>query len=123
MIRTLPRYLLAGYLTVPVLRQQAGSWVGGRYEPAIAVEVLIKANVQPMPRAIATKLQPTGDITRQGYMVFTNDEIRQKREGDAGWEADTVMWNDEELEVMEVYRYQMGPLDHYEALCLRKEVS
>lgn len=123
MIRTIPRYLSTGKVAVVVKRRGEGSWVGGRYTPAAEQLVDIMANVQPMPRGIDTKLRPQGDITREAYMVFTNDLIRQKREGDGGWDADIIVWNGDELEVMEVACYQMGPLDHYEAYCFRKEVS
>lgn len=123
MIRTIPRYLSTGSVPVILKRRGTGSWVDGRYTPAVEQEIDIMANVQPMPRGIDTKLRPQGDITREAYMVFTNSLIRQKREGENGWDADIILWNGDELEVMEVAAYQMGPLNHYEAYCFRKEVS
>ncbi len=123
MIRTIPRYLMTGKTPVILKRRGTGSWVDGRYTPAVEQEIEIQANVQPVPRGIDTKLRPQGDITREAYMVFSNSEIRQKREGDSGWDADIIVWGNDELEVMEVARYSMGPLDHWEAYCFRKEVS
>ena len=123
MIRTIPRYLSTGQVPVTLIRRGEGAWVNGRYTPATPVESEIMANVQPMPRGIDTKIRPEGDITREAYMVFTNTKIRQKREGDGGWDADIILWEGDELEVMEVAAYQMGPLNHWEAYCFRREVS
>ena len=123
MIRTGPRYLTTGKSPVILKRTSEGSWVNGRYVKGLEVETTIYANVQPMPRGIDTRLRPQGDNTREAFMVFSNEEIRQLREGDGGWEADVVVWEDKELEVMEVAKYTMGVLDHYEAYCFRKEVT
>jgi hypothetical protein len=123
MIRTRPLYINTGKVPVTIIRSAEGSWTGGRYTKATPVEVEIEANVQPVPRGIDTRLKPEGDTTKLAFMVFTNDPIRQKREGDGGYDADIVLWDGDELEVMEVARYQMGVLDHYEAYCVRKEVS
>lgn len=123
MIRTRPRYLSTGKVPVVVKRTGEGSWVGGRYVKGSTVELTIEANVQPMPRGIDTRLRPHGDNTREAFMVFSNEEIRQLREGNGGWEADTIVWEGKELEVMEVAKYAMGVLDHYEAYCFRKEVT
>ena len=123
MIRTRPLYLNTGKVDVTVMRHGTGTWTGGRYVEAVAVPVTISANVQPMPRGIDTKLKPEGDTTKVAFMVFTNDLIRQKREGNTGYDADVVLWQGEELEVMEVAYYNMGVLDHYEAYCVRREIS
>ena len=123
MIRTRPRYLLTGKTPITLKRRGEGKWVNGRYFPAANVEITIDANVQPMPRGIDTKLRPQGDITKQAYMVFSNSEIRQKREGDDGWDADVIVWKGDELEVVEVSYYDSPVLGHYEAYCFRREIS
>ena len=123
MIRTRPLYLNTGKVPVTVIRSPAGTWIGGRYTRGTPEEVEIQANIQPMPRGIDTKLKPEGDTTKLAFMVFTNELVRQKREGDTGYDADIILWEGDELEVMEVARYNMGPLSHYEAYCVRKEVS
>jgi hypothetical protein len=56
-------------------------------------------------------------------MLFSNEMVRQQKEGTNGYEADIVLFNGEELEVVQAYDYSMGPLSHYEAVCVRKEVS
>ena len=122
MIRTKPLYLCTGKTTLQVIRQGAGSWVSGRYEEAPEELIEITGNIQPLPRGIRTKLNPAGDYTTDCFMLFTNDMVRQQKEGDGGYDADTIMWEGKELVVMQAYAYSMGPLSHYEAVCVRKEL-
>lgn len=123
MIRTRPLYLNTGKVTLTVIRQPAGTWVNGRYEKGVPVELEISGNIQPLPRGIRTKLNPEGDLTSGAFMLFTNDAVRHKREGENGYDADIVLWDGEELEVMQAFNYAMGPLNHYEAVCVRKELT
>ena len=123
MIRTKPLFLVTGSVSLSVIRQPAGSWVNGRYESGTPTNISIVGNIQPLPRGIRTKLNPEGDLTTGAYMLFTNDMVRQKREGVGGYEADIVVWNGDQYEVVQAYQYGMGPLDHYEAVCVRKELS
>lgn len=123
MIRTRPRYLSTGSVELTVIRQPAGSYVAGRYVKAEPVEVTIAGNIQPLPRGVRTKLNPEGDITTNAYMLFTNDLVRQMREGVDGYNADIILWEGYQLEVVQAVRYAMGPLDHYECVCVRKELT
>jgi hypothetical protein len=123
MIRTKPRYLTTGSVTLTVIRQPEGTWVNGRYVKATPVEIEITGNIQPLPRGIRTKLAPEGDRTTGCFMLFSNEMVRQQKEGTNGYEADIVLFNGEELEVVQAYDYSMGPLNHYEAVCVRKELT
>jgi len=123
MIKTKPRFLSTGLVPVTLLRRGKGTRVNGRYVPDVEQSIDILANVQPLFRGIRTHLNPYGDITTLTFLVLTNEPVRQQKEGDDGWEADVILWNNERLIVMQASNYSMGVLDHHEAVCVREEVS
>lgn len=116
-------FLLVGKVPLTLYRRGLPTNVRGRLEDPEPIEVVIKANVQPVLKSTDVRMLPEGDRSKAALMVFSNAEIRMQREGPGGWMADTFFWEGVEYEVMKSISYKMGVLDHYEAACMRKELT
>lgn len=113
-------YLLVGKVPLTLYRHPLPTKERGRLVDSTPIEVIIKANVQPVLKSTDVRMLPEGDRSKAALMVFSNAEICMQREGPDGWAADTFFWDGDEYEVMKSISYKMGVLDHYEAACMRK---
>jgi hypothetical protein len=120
-MKTVPRYLSTKTKSFTITRRALPTMVKGRPVEGQTVEVVIKANVQPLPRSTLLKLQLTGDTSSAAYAVFSNSMMRMQVEGK--WDADIITIDGFTYELVEVVGYSMGVLDHYEAVALRKELA
>lgn len=116
-------FLLVGKVPLTLYRRGLPTNVRGRLEDPEPIEVVIKANVQPVLKSTDVRMLPEGDRSKATLMLFSNAEIRMQREGVDGWQADTFFWEGVEYEVMKSISYKMGVLDHYEAACMRKPLT
>ena len=89
--RTIPRFQLTHKLPITVLRYGAGEWVKGRWVPAVAEEMAIEANVQPM-KGYDLLVLPESDRTTESIKVYTVETLRTVEEvGQA--DADIIVWD------------------------------
>ncbi len=114
-------FLLVGKVPLTLFRRGLPTEVRGRFVDPEPIEVIIKANVQPVVKSTDVRMLPEGDRSKAVLMVFSNAEIRMQKEGPNGWLPDTFFWEGDEYEIMKSVSYKMGVLDHYEAVAARKE--
>jgi len=102
---------------ITVKRYTAAALVKGVYQPVTPTTFTIKASVQPMSGDEVLTL-PEGDREKELQTVYT-DTLLRTIDQDTKTEADRVVWNGSDYEVIKVRPYQMGALDHYECIIAR----
>ena len=120
-----PIFMSTGKTTLTVTRRGSGSRVAGRWvaDPTPTSHT-ITANVQPGLSWNAMQFLPEGERGKQAIRVYTAFELRQRREGASGWDADTFIWDGYTYKVVHVPpAYKMGILNHTRAICVRVEVT
>ena len=122
MRRTTPKFRLVGKVPITIKRTGEGFWEGGRWKEGVAETIEIEANVQPATMQTLLTL-PESERTKQAIRVFSVEEIRTAREGENGWQADIVEWNNDTYRVMKVENYVMGVLDHFHAVAVREPIT
>lgn len=119
---SVPRFRLTRSTQITLKRRTKPVLVKGRVTPQTPTESSIQANVQPLkPEEIM--MLPESERSRDFIKLFSVSEIRSNREGDDGYLADIVVWNGDDYEVVKVTHYQMGVLNHYEAIAARRPIS
>lgn len=117
-----PPLLSVGSVPLTLTRRTLPTYVNGRLVPGTSTEVIITANVQPVLKSSDTMLIPEADRSKACLKVYSKGEpIQQLKEGVNGWDADLFTWQGDVYEVMKVINYEMGILNHYKAICMRKE--
>ena len=97
-----------------------GRWVKSNTKTTYIIE----ANVQPYHLRNDTLLLQEGDRSRRALKVYTHFDLQGRREGDSPAEGDVFLWTDGYYyEVMQVFKYEMGVLNHTKAIALRKELT
>ena len=73
----------------------------------------------------ALVLSSSKDRTKDWIKGFCDlcQDIRGAKEGDDGWEADIVVWQNKEYKVFKVQEYRMGVLDHIQFHAVRTPIS
>lgn len=120
---TIPLFLSVGKSTYTFTRR-AGSYVNGRWLDGAATTFNIACNIQPNIQGKMTKLLPEGDRSKYSIVILTNgisQSVRTSQEGSGLLKGDEVTWNGDVYEVREINFYNLGVLDHYMALAVRKE--
>lgn len=120
-----PLFLSVGKATYTFTRR-AGSYVNGRWLDGAATTFTIKCNIQPNAAGKMTRLLPEGDRSRHSIFIITDgiaQSLRTSKEGSGLLKGDEVMWNGDVYEIREVNLYNLGVLDSYQALAVRKEVA
>lgn len=119
-----PPLLSVGRTQLAVTRRSLPTKDRGRYTEGTSEVVTITCNVQPILKSTDTMLLPEADRSKACLKVYTKGaEIRGMKEGPGGHDADQFMWQGELYEVMKAINYQMGVLNHYKAVCMRKELT
>lgn len=117
-----PPFLATGKKCITVYRQGAGSYVDGRWVAGTTSSFTIDANVQPGLKYNDTQMLAEGERSRKSLRVYTSTLLRGIKEGTSGNDCDYFTWTDGEVyEVRYITNYEMGVLDHYKAICLRRE--
>lgn len=114
---------LTGIVEVDVQRITGGNWVKGAWVKGTPTTVTIKANIQPVLKSTDTLLLPESDRSKECIKVYTTSELLQRKEGSSPNEGDHVQWDGKTFEVMKVISYKMGVLNHYKAICVRREIT
>ena len=120
---TTPLFLSVGKSTYTFTRR-AGSYSNGRWLDEAATTFTIACNIQPNIQGKMTKLLPEGDRSKYSIVILTNgisQSVRTSQEGSGLLKGDEVTWNGDVYEVREINFYNLGVLDHYMALAVRKE--
>lgn len=128
-----PRFLGVGKTTLTIKRTSAGIYdANGDYieTPGYGDEGVVTitavGNLQPNLTRNEMMLLPEGERSKQTLKFYTATPLRMRREGEDGHNADEFDWTDANGEtntyqVMKVMNYQMGVLNHWKCLCVRKE--
>lgn len=114
---------LTGQAVVEVTRTVGGSFVKGVWQKGTPTTLHIKANVQPLLKGADLLILPEGDRTKELIKVYTTSPLLQRKEGSTPNEGDLIAWDGKVYEVLKVIAYKMGLLDHYKAICVRKELT
>ena len=120
-----PLFLSVGKATYTFTRR-AGSYVNGRWLDGAATTFTIRCNIQPNAAGKMTRLLPEGDRSRYSIFIITDgiaQSLRTSKEGTGLLKGDEVTWNGDVYEIREVNLYNLGVLDSYQALAVRKEVA
>lgn len=120
---TIPLFLSVGKSNYTFTRR-AGSYVNGRWLDGSATTFTVACNIQPNIQGKMTKLLPEGDRSKYSIVILTNgiaQSVRTSQEGSGLLKGDEVTWNGDVYEVREINFYNLGVLDHYMALAVRKE--
>ena len=119
---SIAEFTLVRKTPVVITRQAAGSFVDGDWVEGAETTVTIQANVHPFTD-YQVSIMPESDRSKEWLWFFTAEEIRQKKEGSAGYGADRFTWNGEVYEIMKTQRYQMQVRDHWEGKAARIELT
>ena len=116
-------FKLTGQVVITVSRSVGGQRVKGAWQDAAPTETEIKANIQPVLSSTDTLFLPEGDRSKVAVKLFTTDELQSRREGSNPVQGDTFIWNGYTYEVRRVISWQMGFLDHYQSIAVRREIT
>lgn len=100
-----------------------GEYVDGEWVASTKQQFTTHGNIQPNINFNQRMLLPEGDRSKNCIAVYCIAELLQAEEGDKsqglGREGDKVLWQGKKWEVKSSMFYQMGVLNHCEAVCLR----
>jgi hypothetical protein len=118
-----PPFLLTRKTAIVITRTtQETTDDDGFYVAGTTSTTTIEANIQPTSKWNDMQALPQGERSRPALKGYTSCEVRMAKEGVNGWGADTFVWKDgETYEIRHVEPWQMGVLDHYKFLAVRKE--
>lgn len=121
----LPPFRSVGSVTLNIIRPNLGEYVDGRWvENVQKQQIKIIANVQPNLTKQDTMLLSEGDRSRRALRVYTSYDLRGRQEGASAVEGDRFVWTDgHTYEIMQVFNYQMGVLNHTKAIAVRRELT
>lgn len=122
--RSMPTFSLTRSEKVVVRRPAEVEYEYGRPIQREPTEHLIEANIQPLKFTELMSLSES-DRTKDWIKGFCDlcQDIRGAKEGDDGWEADIVVWQNKEYKVFKVQEYRMGVLDHIQFHAVRTPIS
>ena len=112
-----------GRTTIQVERDTGGQTiVHGKPVESPKTILNMVANVQPALQMNRMNLLPEGDRSKQAILVFTVQELKMADEGlNFPTKADVVIWKGKRWEVKMAFNYEMGVMDHCEAICVRED--
>lgn len=118
-----PPFLSVGKTTIVVTRKTPGTYVKGVYQEGTPTTNTIVANIQPGLKLNDTQHLPEGERGRLALRIYTSSELRARREGSGGHDADEFIYNGETYVVKWSHYYSMGILNHWKAIAVAKEVT
>lgn len=120
----MPQFLSTGKSTVTVVRKTAGVYDdNGRYTEGTPTTITITANIQPGLKMNDTQFLPEGERGRLAIRIYTSSELRCRKEGTSGYDADEVIYMERTYVVRWCHSYHMGILNHYRVIAVAKEVT
>lgn len=120
-----PPFLSVGKVTLTITRKTAGTLDdNGRYVEGSSTTFTTEANVQPGLKFNDTQFLPEGERGRLALRVYCYDNLRARKEGSAGYDADRFVWTDGRTYVVRwSHQYRMGVLNHCKAIAVAEEVT
>ena len=118
-----PPFLATKHTPLIVVRKTAGSYVDGRYVEGATSSFTIRANVQPGLKYNDTQRLPEGERGRLAVRVYTDSEVRARKEGADGYDADEFEYEGRTYVISWCHHYTMGVLNHWRAIAVAKEVT
>lgn len=115
---TTPSFLLTKTVPVTVYRYPQGSYVEGKYVKGTPVEIIRNINIQPY-KPYEISILPESERTKAWFKVYCAEDLRTKKEGTGGYEADEFIWQGDRYRIMKVENFAMGVLDHFRAHAAR----
>jgi len=109
---------VVGYVNLTVTRPGTnGTYVLGIYQQPVSSSFSIVANVQPADYEDLLKL-PELERSKDVILVLTPTELKPGNQS-LKQKSDTFIYKGNTYEVYKVAVYEMGVLDHTEAICVR----
>lgn len=107
--------------TYTVKRRNAGSYVGGHWQPAGTTEFEIIASIQPL-RGKEMELLPEGERSKERVRIYTKSGLQQTIEKLA-IKGDLVSYKGREYEVksIEEWEFSRDGLAHFKAIAVLVE--
>lgn len=118
-----PPFLATKSIPLIIVRKTAGSYIDGRYVEGTTSSFTIRANVQPGLKFNDTQYLPEGERGRLAVRVYTDSEIRARKEGANGYDADEFEYEGHTYVIRWCHFYAMGVLNHWKAIAVAKEVT
>jgi len=100
-----------------VHRDTAGQYVDGVWQEGARKQFTLLASVQPTNQNDMAKLEG-GREYQQTYTLYSNARLRQANQKD-GLNADLIMIDGDEFEVVHTERWQNGLISHHMAIVER----
>ena len=124
--KTLPTFNLTGRYSLTLTRSGVGSYVKGKWVAGTPTSVHIECNVQPSKYHDVLKLAEAFR-TKESKTIYSVSPLKAMREDDGvtgGVDGDTFEWKGDVFEIMYVQDWtDMGVLEHYKGIAVRKEIS
>lgn len=118
-----PPFLATKHKTITVTRKTPGTYVKGLYQEGTTSTLTIEANIQPGLKFNDTQYLAEGERGRLALRIYTASELRCRKEGAGGYDADEFMYNGRVYVVRWSHYYDMGVLSHTKAIAVAKEVT
>ena len=96
----------------------AGSYVHGEWVDSTTEQITIQANVQPTLNWNQSQRLSAGDRTKQAIVLYSIQELYMSKEGPEKRAADVVHYRDQLWQVRSSIVYDMGTLNHCEAVAI-----
>lgn len=116
------KFQLTHSIPVEVKRFSPGVYVKGVWQDGVAEVIPIFANVQPL-KGHELVTMPESDRTKDWIKLYTVTPLYPVKEGEESHSGDVVMWEGNEYQVVKVFPYKMGVLDHIKVLACRLPIS
>lgn len=118
-----PQFLTTKSISVTVTRKTPGTYINGRYTEGTSTNLTITANIQPGLKMNDTQYLPEGERGRRAIRIYTASEIRTRKEGTSGYDADEITYQGSVYVVRWCHHYAMGTLNHFKAIAVEKEAT
>lgn len=113
---TKPLFLNTGWIYQDIIRRGLPIYVKGvKQEPAPTI-VRIKANIQPAVKSNTTSFTPEEATAKRAIMIWSTSPLFQRDDHQTTHQADRLEYKGELYEIVKCVSWEMGPLNHYEAL-------
>lgn len=97
--------------------------ITGLYKEGVVRRIEVSGSYPQRAKQNVLLTLPESVRSRETIRVFSHDLLRMTREGDDGYEADVIVYNDDEYEVVRCYPRLVGHLNHYEVIACRKPIA
>lgn len=118
-----PPFLATKHKDLVLYRKTPGTYINGRYVEGTEEPETIKANIQPGLKFNDTQYLAEGERGRLALRVYSSSELRTRKEGASGHDADEFDYNGHRYIIRWSHYYDMGVLNHWRAIAVAKEAT